>query len=94
MSRVLAPGGRLVIGEHVGCLATPAQLARIDHLAAHHFPHRPPAHQPLHGAGLQPEEIRGAVYYPPQAILAGTIAPIEVVFREHPVGGIARLPRR
>jgi SAM-dependent methyltransferase len=82
MSRVLAPGARLVIGD-LGKWNTWAAWRRLrSWLGSTTWPHTtfPNARQLtnlIHGAGLQPEEIRSAVYYPPQAILAGTIAPIE-----------------
>ena len=82
MSRVLAPGGRLVIGD-LGKWNTWAAWRRLrSWLGSTTWRHTSfrSARQLtnlIHGAGLQPEEIRGAVYYPQQAILAGTIAPIE-----------------
>lgn len=81
-SRVLAPGGRLVMGE-LGCWSTWAAWRRFrGWLGSTTWRHANfySARQLtslLLGAGLQPEQTRGAVYYPPIPLLARTAASIE-----------------
>jgi len=82
MSRVLAPGGRLVIGD-LGRWNSWAAVRRVrGWLGSNHWRHATfrTAGQlvsMINDAGLQADKIRGAVYYPPLGILARTIAPIE-----------------
>lgn len=86
LARVLAPGGRLVIGE----------LGRWNSWAAWRrfrgwmgsptwrnttFRSAPQLTRLVRQAGLHPEQIRGAVYYPPAAIAARMLAPLECSLR-------------
>lgn len=82
MSRVLAPGGRLVIGE-LGRWNTWAAWRRFRGWLgsttwrhANFYSARQLTNHLL-GAGLQPEQTRGAIYYPPIPLLARAAAPIE-----------------
>jgi len=82
MSRVLVPGGRLVIGD-LGRWNSWAAVRRVrGWLGSNTWRHATfrSAGQlviMINDAGLQADEIRGAVYYPPLGILARAIAPIE-----------------
>lgn len=82
MYRVLAPGGRLVIGElgRWNTLATWRRfrgwLGSTTWRHANFYSARQLTDLFL-GAGLQPEQTRGAVYYPPIPLIARAAAPIE-----------------
>jgi SAM-dependent methyltransferase len=82
MSRVLAPGGRLVIGE-LGKWSTWAAWRRLRGWLGSttwrnvSFRNARRLTGFTDHAGLETATTRGAVYYPPLALLAGAIAPIE-----------------
>ncbi len=82
MARVLAPGGRLVLGE----------LSRFSLWAAERrlrgwfgssawrrarFWSRGELSALAHGAGLHAAQVRGSVFYPPSGLLARLAAPLE-----------------
>lgn len=82
MARVLTPGGQLVIGE-LGRWNTWAAWRRLRGWLgsttwrhANFYSARQLTNL-LPGAGLQPEQTRGAIYYPPTPLLARKAAPIE-----------------
>lgn len=82
ISRVLAPGGRLVIGELSRWNTWAAWrrfrgwLGSTTWRHANFYSARQLTNLLL-GAGLQPEQTRGAVYYPPIPLLARTATSIE-----------------
>ena len=83
MARVLAPGGRLVVGE-LGRWSAWAVLRRLRGWAgsrlwrAARFRTAGQLRGLVAHAGLRVEQVRGAVFYPPQAALARLIAPVDM----------------
>lgn len=84
MSRVLRPGGRLVIGE-LGRWNTWAAWRRIRGWLGsptwRHTTFRTARQliQLISHAGLQPEQVQGAVYYPPSGLLARLLKRLDPV---------------
>lgn len=82
MARVLAPGGRLVIGE-LGRLSTWAAWRRLRGWIGSRtwrrarFRGAGELARLVRPAGLVVEEVRGAVYYPPMGPLARLLAPLD-----------------
>jgi len=82
MARVLKPGGRLVIGE-LGRWSFWAGYRRIRGWLGHptwraaRFWTATELRQLVEGAGLDVIETRGAVYYPPCAVAARLLAPVD-----------------
>jgi ubiquinone/menaquinone biosynthesis C-methylase UbiE len=82
MARVLAPGGRLVIGE-LGRWSAWAALRRLRGWAgsrlwrAARFHTAGQLRRLVGQAGLRVERMQGAVFYPPQAMLARLMAPAD-----------------
>ncbi|RNJ47987.1 class I SAM-dependent methyltransferase [Methylocystis hirsuta] len=82
LSRVLKPGGRLVIGE-LGRWSLWADYRRIRGWLGHptwraaRFPSQAELRRLLEGARLDVIETRGAVYYPPCGAVARLLAPID-----------------
>jgi 2-polyprenyl-3-methyl-5-hydroxy-6-metoxy-1,4-benzoquinol methylase len=83
MARVLAPGGRLVMGELGGWSAW-AVLRRLRGWAgsrlwrAARFRSAGQLRRLVEQAGLRVERMHGAVFYPPQAMLARLLAPVDL----------------
>jgi ubiquinone biosynthesis O-methyltransferase len=82
MARVLAPGGRLVIGE-LGRWSAWAALRRLRGWAGSRlwrvarFRTAAQLRRLVEQAGLRVERMQGAVFYPPQATLARLLAPVD-----------------
>ena len=91
MARVLRPGGRLVLGE-LGRWNSWAALRRVrgwlgsSTWRAARFRTGSELRELARQAGLSVISIRGAVYYPPMAVLARAMAPLD-----HRLGGITTL---
>jgi ubiquinone/menaquinone biosynthesis C-methylase UbiE len=96
LSRVLVPGGRLVIGE-LGRWSVWAAKRRIQSIGRQtlwstvHFWTVGELKRRLVAAGFDVEAVRGAVYFPPMAIAARVIAPIETVLAKLGTPGAAFL---
>jgi len=86
MARVLAPGGRLVVGE-LSRFSVWAAWRRVrGWLGSRTWRHATfrsgkELAQLLRSAGLEVERVAGAVYYPPFGLAASALAPIERVAR-------------
>ena len=84
MARVLTPGGRLVIGE-LGRWSTWAAWRRLrgwfGSAMWRHAMFRSARQLSalIRRAGLEPERVRGAVYYPPFTPIARVLAPLDRV---------------
>lgn len=82
ISRALAPGGKLVLGE-LGRFSVWAARRRLRAwLGARgwrhaHFWSRRELERLAESAGLEPEVARGAVYFPPLGLIAQALAPID-----------------
>ncbi len=82
MARVLAPGGRVVVGE-LGRFSVWAAERRVrDWLGAStwrraQFWSRSELAALAHGAGLHAANVRGSVFFPPSGIAARLVAPLE-----------------
>lgn len=82
MARVLAPGGRLILGE-LGRWSTWAAWRRIrgwwgnETWRSAHFHSRRQLATLVGDAGLTLQQVRGAVYYPPFPILARMLGPLD-----------------
>lgn len=82
MARVLAPGGRLVIGELARFSVWAAERRLRGWLGARrwrqaHFWSRSDLERLVTDAGLHVQEVRGSVFYPPSEIAARTLAPLD-----------------
>ena len=83
LARVLAPDGRLVIGE-LGRWSAWAVLRRLRGWAgsrlwrAARFRTAGQLRRLVEQAGLRVDEMHGAVFYPPQATLARLLAPVDM----------------
>lgn len=82
MARVLVPGGRLVLGE-LGRFSTWAAWRRLRGWLGSPTWRRARFHSArdlrglLRGAGLEVEQVTGAVFYPPIGVGARVLAPID-----------------
>jgi len=96
LSRVLVPGGRLVIGE-LGRWSVWAAKRRIQSFGRQtlwstaHFWTAGELRRRLIAAGLQVEAVHGAVYFPPVASVARVMAPLETVLSNLGTPGAAFL---
>jgi ubiquinone biosynthesis O-methyltransferase len=85
MARVLRPGGRLVIGE-LGRFSLWAAKRRVSGwLGSHtwrkaHFRTAGELRRIALAAGLEVDDVRGAIYYPPCNVCARLLAPIDEHF--------------
>lgn len=82
MARVLAPGGRLVLGEVARFSVWAAERRVRGWLGAHRWRHvrfwsRSALEALVGDAGLRVRAVRGAVYFPPSGLAARVIAPFE-----------------
>jgi SAM-dependent methyltransferase len=99
IGRVLRPGGTLVIGE-LGKRSSWAMERRVRAWLGSSLWKKGVFRTPgelgalARGAALQPDEIRGAVYYPRWAPLAGLMAPYDDRFSEWALTGAAFLAMR
>jgi len=96
MARVLAPGGRLVIGElnRWSTWAAWRRLrARFGSPRWRHASFRSPRSlaRLIRDSGLVPERVRGAIYYPPLPFLARVMGPAERPLRALTTVGAAFL---
>jgi ubiquinone/menaquinone biosynthesis C-methylase UbiE len=82
MARVLRPGGRLVVGE-LGRHSPWAALRRVRGWFGSrtwrvaHFWSRAELRRQMTGAGLRVVAVRGAIHFPPIALAARMLAPID-----------------
>lgn len=92
MARVLAPGGRLVIGELARFSVWAAERRLRGWLGARrwrqaHFWSRSDLERLVIGAGLHVRQVRGSVFYPPSGIAARALAPLDpLLSRVHAPG--------
>lgn len=99
MARVLRPGGRLVIGE-LGRWSLWAARRRIRGWfgaplwRAARFRSADQLRLAASAAGLIVEEVRGAVFHPPSAVLARVIAPFDARLGRHTTIGAAFIAMR
>jgi SAM-dependent methyltransferase len=96
MARALKPGGRLVIGE-LGAWSIWNAWRRVrGSLGATpwrdvHFHTSGELMRLLRGAGLEPDAVRGSIYYPPSAFAARLIAPFDACLGKYSPFGAAFL---
>ena len=96
LSRVLVPGGRLVVGE-LGRWSVWAAKRRIQSIGRQtlwstvHFWTASELKQRLIAAGLHVEAVRGAVYFPPMESVARVMAPLETALARLGTPGAAFL---
>lgn len=92
MARVLAPGGRLIIGELARCSTWAAERRTRGWLGSDlwreaHFWSRSGLVRLLRAAGLEMDEVRGSVFYPPSGLAARAMEPLEpLLSRLNPPG--------
>lgn len=82
MARVLAPGGRLVLGDLARFSVWAAERRVRGWLGAHRWRHarfwsRSALEALVGDAGLRVRAVRGVVYFPPSGLAARVIAPFE-----------------
>jgi len=96
MTRVLKPGGRLVIGE-LGKWSTWAAVRRIKGWLGSpvwgraRFRTAPELRRFAAAAGLTDISVKGAVFYPPIGVAARLLAPLDRKLTEHATVGAAFL---
>jgi SAM-dependent methyltransferase len=85
LARVLAPGGRVVLGD-LGRHSLWAAKRRVrswfgDHAwRGVHFWSRRELVTLVEAAGLRVIDVRGAVFYPPRNVAAAALAPVDALF--------------
>lgn len=96
MARVLRPNGRLVIGE-LGAWSVWNTLRRIRGVMGArpwrdaHFFTPDELRRMLRRVGLRPSAVSGAIYYPPFALLAELVSPLDSFFAKLGTFGAAFL---
>jgi len=99
IARVLAPGGKLVLGELARFSVWAARRRMRAWLGARtwrhaHFWSRHELVQLVESAALEADVVRGAVYFPPVGLFAEALAPLEPQLSRWHVPGAAFLALR